>query len=304
MAQHPPDSRTLFRLRKALWRWRHAGPRRLLSMARRRAFNPAYVAGVALWLVGCTMQTIQPSATPTPTPTATPAPNADAWTTLAPGLEQRVYRPSSGLFTRLTAIRIDPARYDFRAHYQPGDPQLLAEWAEAYPNAAVIFNTNFFDRADFAQGMLFADGVRYGEPYRRRGGTFYVQRGVPGIESNLVRSYAGEQYDQAAQAFPMLVTDGQQSYFDTRPDRATRRTVVGMDSSGRVVVLVTSFGGITLLDLAEYLAASDLDLVDALNLDGGGSSMLQIKTGETAEVTVSSFDPVPAVFAVYPRPTG
>lgn len=302
MTHHPPDAHTLFRLRKALWRWRNAGPRRLFHMARRRAFNPAYIAGVSLWLVGCVMQ---PAPPPTPLPTATAVPtDDDTWTRLAPGLEQRVYRPPSGLFTRLTAIRIDPARYTFRVHYQPGEAYLLTEWAAAYPDAAVLFNTNFFDREDVAQGLLFADGVRYGESYRRRGGTFFVQNGVPGIESVLVRPYAGEPYEQAAQAFPMLITDGAQSYFDTRPDRATRRTVIGMDSEGRVVVLVTSFGGITLLDLAAYLAASDLGLVDALNLDGGGSSMLQVQAGDTAAVTVGSFDPVPAVMGVYPRPAG
>jgi len=221
--------------------------------------------------------------------------------TLAPGLEQRIYRPPSGLFTRLTTIRIDPTQYNFRVHYQPGDPQLLSEWAADHPDAAVIFNTNFFDRADIIQGLLFADGVAYGEAYRWRGGTFFVRGGVPAINSNRVQPYNGERYDQAVQAFPMLVTDGAQSYFDTRPDRATRRTVVGVDDQGRVVVLITSFGGITLLDLADYLASSDLNLVDALNLDGGGSSMLQVQTGDVAGVSVGSFDPVPAVIGVYPR---
>ena len=301
MAQHPPDARQFFLIRKLLWRWNHAGPRRLLHMARRRASNPAYVAGMCLWMVGCTMQSVQATATVTPPPTTTPALDNNTWETLAPGLERRIYRPSAGLFTRLTAIRIDPANYDFRVHYQPGEPQLLPDWVDDYPDAAVILNTNFFDRADTVQGMLFTDGVRYGEPYRRRGGTFYLQNGLPGIESNLVQSYADEQYDQAVQAFPMLMTDGTQSYFDTRPDRMTRRTAIAVDTSGRVVVLVTTFGGMTLLDLAEYLVASDLELVDALNLDGGGSSMLQVQTGDTADVSMLSFDPVPAVIAIYPR---
>ena len=39
--------------------------------------------------------------------------------------------------------------------------------------------------------------------------------------------------------------------------------------------MVTSLSGLTLLDLAEYLPTTDMNLVDALNLDGGGSSMLR-----------------------------
>ena len=219
---------------------------------------------------------------------------------LAPGLEQRVYIPGRGFLARVTAIRIDPAHYELRSHYLPGEPQLLHEWDASLPEAMVIFNTNFFDRQDRITGTLFADGVQYGDPYRRRGGIFYMQDGQPGMQSNLVRPYSGEQYDQAVQAFPMLITNGAQSYFDTRPDRATRRTVIGVDTSGRVVVLMTSFGGMTLLDMAQFLANSDLALTDALNLDGGGSSMLRLEAGP-ANISIPSFDPVPAVIGVYRR---
>ncbi|MEO0563986.1 MAG: phosphodiester glycosidase family protein, partial [Chloroflexota bacterium] len=235
----------------------------------------------------------------TPVPTAT-APAAELWQSLGPGIERRVYTPSSGFFTRITAIRLEPSLFDLRVHYQPGAPQFIDGWDTTLGDAAVIINTNFFDRQDRVTGTLFTDGQQFGDPYRRRGGIFYVDGDTIGIESNLVRSYNGEQYDQAAQAFPMLVTDGAQSYFDTRSDRATRRTVIAVDVTGRVVVLVTSFGGITLLDMASFLASSDMQLVDALNLDGGGSSMMHVDVGNT-DFSVNSFDPVPAVLAAYPR---
>jgi exopolysaccharide biosynthesis protein len=295
MPHYPPDTPDHFRLRKAYWRWRQAGFWRLLAMARRRALNPAYLAGVCLWLTGCAIQTAQPS----PTPPLTSLSDAD-WERLAPGIERRVYRPSSGFLVRITALRINPTQVEFRVHYQPGQAQFLSEWADNLPAAAVIVNTNFFDSDDRITGTLFADGVQYGDPYRRRGGMFYIQDGLPGLQSNLVQPYAGEQYDQAVQAFPMLVTDGQQSYHDTRPDRSTRRTVIGQDRDGRVVILVTTFGGITLLDMADFLVHSDLELTDALNLDGGGSTLLQVRAGETEQL-LSSFDPVPAVLAAYPR---
>lgn len=299
MSKYPPDTDRYFRWRKLMWRARHTGPRRMVVLARRRVLRPAWFTGLFLSLAGC----IAPASGQLPTtvpPTLTPAPVSSAWEPLLPGLERRIYRPTDTLVTRLTALRIDPAQMNLRVHYRPGAPLPVAGWREQLPDAAVILNTNFFDSNDFITGMLFADGVQHGEPYRRRGGTFYVDGGAVGIQSNLVQSYAGEQYDQAAQAFPMLMTSGAQSYFDSRADRASRRTVIAVDTQGRVIVLVTTFGGMTLLELATYLPTTDMNIVDALNLDGGGSSLLDVQAGETRS-TFTSFDPVPAVLAVTPR---
>lgn len=279
------------------WRIRQSGLRRLLAMAYRRAVRPAWFMGLVLSLTGCIMPAT--AATATPVPTMTPDPDI-TWEVLADGIEQRTYRPTNSRFARLQAIRIDPAQVTFRVHYRPGEPLFASGWRDELPDAALFINSNFFDRDDNITGFLVADGVRYGEPYRRRGGTFYVDAGVPTIQSNITDPYTDKPHDQAVQAFPMLMTDGAQSYFDTRPDRSTRRTVIALDAQGRVVILVTVFGGMTLLDLAEYLPTTDLQLVDALNLDGGGSTMLDIEAGDV-QTSFVSFDPVPAVLAVYPN---
>jgi uncharacterized protein YigE (DUF2233 family) len=133
-----------------------------------------------------------------------------------------------------------------------------------------------------------------------RGGTFFVQDGRPAIRSNIYEPYNGELFDQAIQAFPMLVLDGEQAYTDTARDRSTRRTVIAIDSSGRVLLIVTPRIGLTLLDLAAWLAQSDMEIVDALNLDGGGSTMLHLQDVDQ-RFNTTSFDPVPAVLAVYAR---
>jgi uncharacterized protein YigE (DUF2233 family) len=88
--------------------------------------------------------------------------------------------------------------------------------------------------------------------------------------------------------------------FTYEGDRPSRRTIVGQDRAGRIILITTnSLIGMRLADLGAYLASTDLDLLNALNLDGGGSTMMVIKTG--APQLVPSFDPVPAVLAVYPR---
>jgi exopolysaccharide biosynthesis protein len=113
--------------------------------------------------------------------------------------------------------------------------------------------------------------------------------------------YAGEPLEQAVQGFPMLVLDGVQAYTDTRPDRFTRRTVIAQDTSGRIILLATPLIGLPLLDLSVYLPQTSLSIVNAFNLDGGGSTFMVLRTGETVEYIVTSLDPVPAVLAVYSR---
>jgi hypothetical protein len=65
--------------------------------------------------------------------------------------------------------------------------------------------------------------------------------------------------------------------------------------------MVTPLVGIRLVELSEYLASSDMELVNAVNLDGGGSTMMYLNVPGTPEFLLRSLDAVPAVLAVYPQ---
>lgn len=223
------------------------------------------------------------------------------WSIIAPGLERRTLRPGGNYpFTHFVALRVDPAQYNFRAHYRPGEPLYASEWRDLLPNAQVIINANFFDPQGRALGLIVVDGVAYGQSYAGFGGFLQVQNGQVRVRSNITEPYTGEPFEQAVQGYPVLVTDGAASFANTRGDRVSRRTVIAQDRAGRIIVLVTSsFFGMRLVDLSAYLPTTDLDLQTAVNLDGGGSTFLLL-TGDTAQ-TVPSLDPVPAVLAIYPR---
>ena len=254
---------------------------------------------IALLLGGCFSFSLQPIATSVPPPT--PTPNT-GWQTIAPGLERRNYDPDPiNPITRMVALRIDPALYTFRVHYQPGQAYSTSEWAMALPQAIAFVNANFFDQADVALGLLVADGVVYGQSFTNRGGTFLVQNGQPRLRANLREPYQGEQLEQAVQAFPMLVIDGLAAFTDTIQDRSTRRTIVAQDMSGRIILLATPVLGLTLRDLSAYLPTTDMNIVTAFNLDGGRSTMMVIKADGGADTIVGSIDSVPAVLAVYSR---
>jgi uncharacterized protein YigE (DUF2233 family) len=243
---------------------------------------------------------IAPAAT-TPAP-GVPAPTiSDGWQTLAPGLERRITVPEAGnALSPLLALRFDPAHYTFRAVYRPGQPLNVVQWQQELPGAAAFVNANFFTPEHQILGLLVAGGAVYGSAYTDRGGTFAVLDGAPRIFANVGAALAGTP-EQAVQGFPMLVMDGLQAFTSAAPDRATRRTAIGQDAQGRVVLIVTPLLGLTLRDLSAYLPTSDLGLVNAFNLDGGGSTMLFLAAPGEPEYSLPSFDPVPAVLAVYPR---
>lgn len=222
------------------------------------------------------------------------------WQTAAPGLEVRTYYPGGIRMAELRVVRVDPAYYTLRAHYRSGEPLSVAGWGGLLPQAAAFVNANFFTPAHTVLGLLVADGIAHGSAYTDRGGTLLVQNGQPRVRANLREPYTpGEPLEQAVQGFPMLVLDGQPAFVTQPGDRIARRTAVGQDRSGRVLLMVTPLLGLTLADLSAFLAESDLDLFMAFNLDGGGSSLMY-HTGDPPLV-LPSVDPVPAVLAVYPR---
>ncbi|MCB9451054.1 MAG: phosphodiester glycosidase family protein [Anaerolineaceae bacterium] len=246
-------------------------------------------------------QTEQPSPPPTDAPALLDIESPD-WQSLAPGLESRVLVPDAQRpFTRMVALRIDPAFFTFRAHYTPGVALTTRHWTEALPDATVIINANFFSPDDEILGMLVADGVLYGRTFTDRGGMFAVRDGGVRVQSLVAEPYGGEFLEQAVQAFPMLVVSGAASYAGTPTDRLTRRTIIGQSTDGRIIILATPLLGLTLGELSTYLPTTDLGLVNAVNLDGGGSTQMVVQVPGVLDYTITSFDAVPAVLAVYPR---
>ncbi|MBK8028901.1 MAG: phosphodiester glycosidase family protein [Chloroflexi bacterium] len=280
---------------------------------RYRFFRPAARADVAPQLsllitamslmTGCTLSAQPPPPTATTPPTAAPIPTLDTsgWEVLANGLERRLITVTANTFSTLTAraAHRSGALYVARA-LSPGEPLTLGTWREVLPGAVAFVNANFFDTAQQALGLVVSDGVAYGQSFTDRGGMLQVQNGVPRVRSILQEPYYGEALEQAVQGFPVLVANGQTSFTNTQGDRASRRTIVAQDANGRILLLTTpSLFGMRLVDLSAGLPATDLNLVTAVNLDGGGSTMMWI--GGNAAYQLYSFDPVPAVLAVYPR---
>lgn len=241
------------------------------------------------------------SATPMVTlrPTATPLPADTGWRAVFPGLEYRELQVISGdRSDRLYLTRVDPAQARFRVLYDPDQPQRVAAWLSATQAIAAV-NGNYFDPQNRALGLVIQDGqVVGGAPYQGLGGMFAVAGDEVRVRWNIKEPYAGEPLIYAVQNFPMLVLPGGQPNLGIDDNQQVApRTAVGQDRSGRIVFVVSSGLTFTLTDFGKWLSSSDLDLDSALNLDGGTSSGLMVRSGDQ-NLGTDSWIAVPSVIVV------
>lgn len=265
-----------------------------------------------------TTPTAAPTATPEPAATATPSPTPEPTTTLPPPDWQPLGRGISQAHLPVTipgrddgavfwvyALRLDPDRVDFRVFHDTKARSIEA-W-HAVTGADVTVNGGFFFSSYAPQGRLVIDGEMIGtalDPSARIGvpGLFGVLDGDVTITSLGRSEYTprGMRFDQAVEAYPMLLLPGRQPAYPPRDGDRARRTVIGLDEEGHVILLLVDGPIFSLVELADWLAESNLNLQTALNLDGGRSSALAVTAGGTRTVIPAYVD-LPIVIAVYAR---
>ncbi len=136
--------------------------------------------------------------------------------------------------------------------------------------------------------------------------------GVVAIGDQLPRKRKKWKMRTAIGGGPVLIQDGEIRITNNEefrfPGKAINdkhpRTAMGYTRDNRLIILVIEgrnpdAGGATLLQEAQIL--KDLGCVEALNLDGGGSSCLLVNGKETIKPAGSGQRPVPAVLIIKPK---
>jgi uncharacterized protein YigE (DUF2233 family) len=225
------------------------------------------------------------------------------WQLVDTAMELRTMRLAAGATSgAATIVRFDPATYRVRVKYDVQNSGTVREWYEALRPLAVI-NGGYFDTNGRATALVVFDGIRRGVSYEGFGGMVAINaQGEFELRSLSQQPYdENEPLQQAMQSAPMLIQPGGElaAIEDADVDRS-RRSVIARDRSGRILLIVSRSPTFTLRELAQALQQSDLDIDAALNLDGGRSTGLYVRTDATG-VAIDSFERVPLVLVVEER---
>ncbi len=245
------------------------------------------------------------------------------WRDLSAGLEMREIhlRFEDASIARMVGVRIDPGRFHVRLRWaaRGGASGEQAPDVARETGAAVVVNAGYFDENARPLGFFLAGGKVYNRRilFRGRpdalhlGAMFFVREGsgTPGIASR--ESFEPDGIREAFQAGPHLVRGGlpapglerYREYW-----RPARRTVLALGRDGRLIVMVSEVDGrgLSWCELRSFLARPEaeggLDAAEAMNLDGGSSSQLYVRSGGHQSHLVGR--PVPAFVVIVPRGEG
>lgn len=213
------------------------------------------------------------------------------WTPLAAGLQTATMSVRQGTDSaRVIVVRADPARCVVRVVAHTAGVRA----AQVCPRVGAAINAGFFDEDGRPIGLLVVDGVHRQRRTPAAGyGTFQVRHGRPEIVLSSTAATRG--VTQAIECRPRLVIDNALPRF--RPQSASRRSAVGIDAQGRVLLLATD-DYLTLETWARMLRET-CGCVQALNLDGGPSTQLTVR-GHKRTTTLAGAK-VPVFLTVAPQ---
>ena len=247
--------------------------------------------------------TLIASPVPTALPTLRTSPEA-GWSLVQPGLERRVFEVHNGQNQHVESLyvwRLDQRYFRLDVAYEER-PKTLQAW-QAQTRAAIVLNGGYYsidNERYFPDGLTIVNGQASGRSFNR-GGMLAIQPSGTELRWLEERPYnPNERIQSALQSFPILVRPGGElGYGPEKESHANaRRTVIGQDKNGRILLMVAPQGYFTLHRLSAYLTESDLNLDMAVNLDGGGSTGILVANPEEL---ISPTRPIPFVILVYPR---
>ncbi|MCB1497454.1 MAG: phosphodiester glycosidase family protein [Bauldia sp.] len=228
-------------------------------------------------------------------------------TTLLPGLGYRVVT-LSGADVTIHVFAFDADGFDLRTVQQTrqsGDH--VADILDRFGGVFVI-NGGFFEKdADgrlSPSGLLVIDGVEI-TPEHGRAGSGILHAGANGIAIDYrADAPAADRLASAVQVGPVLVDAGGKVGIRSQGVR-DRRSAICL-GAGKIIAVVVDGNGLSLLRLAEFLAAAEaaggVGCDIALNLDGGPSTQAMFRGGGR-EIAISGGSTVQnaVVLSIHPQ---
>lgn len=214
-------------------------------------------------------------------PTQPVVPPGD-WTAVHPGVLYAKRAPVPDSVVHVVRVDLSAARFEVSAGEERG---LTLDAMSATPRSVVSANASFFDRSFQPRGTTVSNGVAWSPVMAQQQSPLLACDARQQCVIALVPPYERKpEWHNVVAGTPWLVNQGQ---VRTAQDDAQckslcetqhPRTAVGLDATGHHLFIVTAEGrkppvlGLSLVQLSRIMA--DLGVVDAVNLDGGGSSAL------------------------------
>ena len=231
-----------------------------------------------------------------------------AWKSLDSGIEHRkmtLERSDPTYSFDLNLVRFGPQRVVARI-ISSGQFQLKSADAKTLAQrsgALVTINANYFDEKGKPLAFLKTATGEINRNVSKHGlytGVFGVQDSMPFIVHRDDFQLTGAQ--EAIQSGPLLLKQGAPLQTISGAARYSRRAVIGIDKQQRLIVGVTDtvLGGLSFAELQELFSRPEwqLETTELLNLDGGGSAQLYIKT-RSHEEFISGTSDVPVVIGFF-----
>lgn len=192
----------------------------------------------------------------------------------------------------LVEIYLDSTDARLQISYRQGELVTTSEFAEL-DDALIAVNGSYFDMEAGGtvtflkvQGSVITEGFKERRLYSENGGIGWNSDLKPHIFARPHDGWAGSHFENVLAAGPLLILDSEIREFNNDSFNQNRhpRTAVAITEDNRLLLLTVdgrsfqSFG-MTIPELAAFLKAEKA--IDALNLDGGGSTSMWIKNKET-----------------------
>jgi uncharacterized protein YigE (DUF2233 family) len=165
-------------------------------------------------------------------------------------------------------LRFDQSRYALTLAWSPSG---LSVPGERPKDALAIWNGGYFEQDLRPSGLLIDQGRQAAAPNSGSGLVIFGSNGEP---MRLVRyrdrPERPDSLQSALQVWPFLVEPGGGDGIRRDDQKRARRSALGLDESGRGILLAVVDDGVSLHRLMEIARA--LGAIVAVNLDGGPST--------------------------------
>jgi uncharacterized protein YigE (DUF2233 family) len=187
--------------------------------------------------------------------------------------------------------------------------QLRVASAKAFAEksgALAAVNANYFDEKTRPLAYLKTAVKEINRTVSKHGlytGIFGLRESVPFVMHR--DGFMPAEASEALQCGPLLLQKSAPVEIMNGLGRHARRSVIGIDKEGRMIIAVTDtvIGGLSFSEMQELFSTAkwQIETPDLLNLDGGGSTQLYAKTGKFEEWLPGTSE-VPVAIGFFNKP--